>query len=330
MVQLGFQINALTIWENEMKILVTGASGLLGGSITKILKLQPYDIATPTSEELNLLNYVDTLNFLKTDSPDLVIHCAAKVSGIMGNLGKDLEQYIDNVTIDSNLTRACLATGVENVISFGSSCMYPRAATQPFRVNDLFGGPFEESNRGYGLAKASLAQTFLECRARGLNFTCLVLSNIYGEGERVGPNSHLVASATRKISRAIRSGKKVVEIWGTGNALREFTYAKDVAEWVVDNLSEIETFPGILNLGSGEEYSVTGYYKIIAKVAGWKGEFRFVKEFPDGMPRKMLDSDVARQSFGWRAKTPFEVGVLQFYDWVDRNEGKTIDAASRR
>lgn len=313
-----------------MKILVTGASGLLGRHVVEAFGAKSVAVGTPTSLELNLLDYEKTLDFLSQEQPDLVVHCAAKVSGIMGNVGRDLEQYLDNVTIDSNLVRACLAAGITDAISFGSSCMYPRMALQPFVTDDLFTGVFEESNRGYGLAKASLAQTFLECRNRGLNFTCVVLSNIYGEGERIGRDSHLVASAAKKISNAVATGKTTVEIWGTGKALREFTYADDVAEWVVKNISEIENLPGILNLGSGEEYSVTDYYAILAEVAGWVGEFRFASEFPDGMPRKVLNSSIAQESFGWNPKTPFKTGAIKFYDWVNSNERRGFDVAAGR
>ena len=195
--------------------------------------------------------------------------------------------------------------------------MYPKDYRQPLSESDLLMGPLEPTNEGYALAKivgAKLCE-FASSTA-GVAYRTVIPSNLYGPGDNFeAKTSHLLASVIRKVHEAKLVGGNSVEVWGSGEARREFTYIDDLAEWMVKAATKVEMLPQYLNLGFGKDYSVTDFYKAAMKVIGVEAELRYDRTKPDGMKQKLLDSSLARESADWDPTTTIEEGIEETYRW---------------
>jgi GDP-L-fucose synthase len=214
--------------------------------------------------------------------------------------------------MDSNLINVALSQKVNSFLYFGSSCMYPAETSQPIFESQILTGALEKTNEGYALAKI-LATKLISTIATQfkLDWHVLILSNLYGPGDKYSENnSHLVAAVIQKIDAAIRSSSNNVEMWGDGLAKREFTYVNDVASFIVNKIGETKSMPSVMNLGAGEDYTVRYYYEKIAQVMGFDGEIISSPSKPVGMKRKLMDSSLAA-SHGWNPKTDLDSGLLE-------------------
>ena len=254
---------------------------------------------------------------LRQEGPDLVIHTAAKVGGIQANISQPVEFLARNLEIDRNVILNSLEIGIPRLIYVGSSCMYPKDYRQPLSESDLLMGPLEPTNEGYALAKivgAKLCE-FASSTA-GVAYRTVIPSNLYGPGDNFeAKTSHLLASVIRKVHEAKLVGGNSVEVWGSGEARREFTYIDDLGEWMVKAATKVEMLPQYLNLGFGKDYSVTDFYKAAMKVIGVEAELRYDRTKPDGMKQKLLDSSLARESADWDPTTTIEEGIEETYRW---------------
>ena len=287
---------------------------MLGSAIHEALiqKKPNVQIYAPSSSELNLLDSKLVEEKIAQFKPDQIIHCAAKVGGIQANIDDPFSYSFSNVLMDSNLINVALSQKVNSFLYFGSSCMYPAETSQPILESQILTGALEKTNEGYALAKI-LATKLISTIATQfkLDWHVLILSNLYGPGDKYSENnSHLVAAVIQKIDAAIRSSSNNVDMWGDGLAKREFTYVNDVASFIVNKIGETKSMPSVMNLGAGEDYTVRDYYEKIAQVMGFDGEIISSQSKPVGMKRKLMDSSLAA-SHGWNPKTDLGSGLLE-------------------
>ena len=298
------------------KILVTGGSGMLGSSIISYLKSQSVITLFPTRQELNLENWIDTLQYIEHHQPDLIYHCAAKVAGIKSNIDGGSTFLTVNSNIDHNLLYAARAVKTSKLFYIASSCMYPANQDYALAESDLLMGQLEPTNASYALAKI-LGTKLTEGIAEqdGLNWVSIISSNLFGPGDNFLPDSsHLLASIIQKIDLAIRRGDKSIEVWGTGKVRREFTYVKDLARWLVEiGVAEVP-LPRILNVGRGEDFTVDQWYELVMSVFGVSLTLNHNLNQPDGNTRKLMDSSIAR-NYGWKAETQLELSLRETIDW---------------
>ena len=295
---------------------------MLGGAISKQLRINCSEpsLSVPSRSELDLLNYAAVKKYLISGNYDLVIHCAALVGGIRASVDHPFEFLNTNILIDSNIMHASQELGIAGFMYMASSCMYPAVTNQPMAESQLLTGELEKTNEGYALAKLVGIKT-VEAVANHLNWRAFVLSNLYGPGDKYGEgNSHLIAAIIKKVSKATKQGAPTIEMWGSGNACREFTYVEDVAQYLVQVIGNLSSLPPVMNLGLGREYSVREYYEYVCKEFAYEGLISPNLSQPEGMLQKLMDSSLAR-SHGWNPKTEVTAGIsMTIREFVLRGE----------
>jgi nucleoside-diphosphate-sugar epimerase len=297
---------------------------MLGKAIISTLKKSPGDdvIYSPSHSELDLLNQKTTCHYLNENKIDSIIHCAALVGGIQANIANPFKYLNTNIRLDANLMSAAVTEKVSNFLYIASSCMYPANTSQPMKEDQLLTGQFEKTNEGYALAKIVGAKT-VEAVGVNLNWRTLVLSNLYGPGDKYEiTNSHLVAAIIRKVIEAKATNAKHIKMWGTGNVRREFTFVNDVAEYISTVIFRLDKTPQIMNLGSGVDYSVQEYYDLVCEAVHYEGEIICDLSQPEGMLNKLMDSSIANEN-GWRPSTNIKKGIeLAINDFMLVHQGK--------
>ncbi|WP_083272539.1 GDP-L-fucose synthase [Pseudomonas sp. ENNP23] len=298
-----------------MKILLTGASGMLGRNILEHADASVHEWFTPTHAQLDLSNYASVASYLLSNTPDCVIHAAGKVGGIQANIREPVEFLIANLDMGRNVMMASAAAGVRNLLNIGSSCMYPRDRESALSEDDLLGGPLEPTNEAYALAKITVAKLaeYLSRVNPGFNYKTIIPCNLYGPHDKFDPRwSHLIPSIIHKLHVAKQRGDDTVDIWGDGSARREFLYVKDAASAILKAVGSTAELPAFSNIGLGFDYTVNEYYQAAAKVIGYQGGFIHDTSKPVGMKRKL--SDVRRaQAWGWSFETSLETGLAETY-----------------
>ena len=305
-----------------MRILVTGGTGLVGSAIKDRFREDDNVIFSPSSEELDLLNREQVFDFFYKNEIDLVIHCAAIVGGVLANTNFPSTFIGKNLRMQINVFDAALQMRTPNLIFIGSSCVYPPNAPLPLKEESLLSGKFENSNRWYATAKvAGIMQVEAVRLQHGLKWFSVLPTNIYGPNDNFNLHSgHVVPSLLRKFAEAVKFELNSVKIWGTGTPMREFIYAKDVANAVI-RLTQSDVYlkePFIVNLGSGQEVSIRELAEILKDISGFTGEVIFDSSFPDGVNQKTLDSSLLG-STGFRPEFELRDGLKLTYDWVVNN-----------
>ena len=301
---------------SELSILITGSGGMLGGSILAEAQHSGLSVLHPLRAELDLRDKAKIENYFNDHDIDTVIHCAARVGGISANIESPADFILENLLIDSNLLTIAREKKVKALVYFGSSCMYPRDFPQPLREIDILGGPLEPTNESYALAKISAARVVASTAIQdGLSWRVLIPSNLYGPRDNFNPStSHLVASIINKAIEAKLNKLLEIEIWGDGNARREFTFVGDVAKFVIDNLDTISSWSLMMNIGAGVDYSVREYYEKVCENLNLSVRFTFDKSKPVGMRQKLMSSALA-QKIGWNPATELDEGLQKTISW---------------
>jgi len=301
------------------RVWVAGHRGMAGSAIVRRLAREQCEIITATRSELDLLRQAEVTAWMADKKVDAVFLAAATVGGIMANSTRPADFIYDNLVVETNVIHGAKVTGVEKLLFLGSSCIYPRMAQQPMREEALLTGALEPTNEWYAIAKIAgikLCQAYR--RQFGCDFISVMPTNLYGPGDRYDADGgHVVAALIMKIHAAKVAASPTVELWGTGKPKREFLFTEDLADacvFVMKNYSD-EMF---LNVGTGEDMTILELAQSIAKVVGWRGTFTFNTSKPDGTPRKVMDVSRLR-SLGWSAKTVFEAGLNQAYEWYLAN-----------
>jgi len=300
-----------------MRILITGASGMVGQNLLAHKAATENHILCPSSKQLNLKDLCAVTNYLVSEQPDFIIHAAGKVGGIQANMADPIGFLDDNLLIGRNLVMAARDVGIKNFLNLGSTCMYPRICKNPLVEDAILSGELEPTNEGYALAKIMVDRLcqYISLQHEELNYKTIIPCNLYGPFDKFSPeNSHLVPAIIHKIHLAKTRGQQTVEIWGDGTARREFMYAGDLADAIWKAVSGFDTVPRIFNCGLGYDYSVNEYYQVAARVIGWSGKFIHLLEKPVGMKQKL--ADVSRQKcWGWSPSTSLEDGLAKTYEF---------------
>lgn len=300
-----------------MKVFVAGGTGLVGSSL---IRKTPIDInvVSPSRTELNLEDKSSVLDFLKKERPDSVILAAAKVGGIGANSRNQRDFLARNLEIQNSVIMSAREVGIENLVFLGSSCIYPREASQPISEESLLTGPLEPTNEGYAIAKIAGVRL---CKAIAeedeYRYFSLMPTNLYGPNDNFHPeNSHVPAALIRRLHEAKLSKSPKVQVWGSGAPRREFMHVDDLAQacW---QLMSIARGGDLINVGTGEDIAIADFARLVADTVGYKGELEFDVSKPDGTPRKLLD--VSRiHEYGWRHKIELEEGLDSTYAWFNQ------------
>ena len=274
-------------------------------------------IFAPSRKELDLFSYDDTLLFLQSTQPDIVIHLAGKVGGIKANILNPFGFFSENVSISFNLIRAAKETGIKRLLNFGSSCMYPVDAESPLTEDQLLSGSLEQTNEGYALAKiiAQRMCSYINNQCDNLSYKTIIPCNIYGPFDKFDEvNAHLIPAIIRKLHLATLKNTDIVTIWGDGTARREFVYVGDLVALLWDACDRFESLPDLVNVGVGMDYSITDYYEIAASVVGYKGQFSYDLSQPTGMKQKLVCNKNVHD-WGWQANVDLKLGIKKTYQF---------------
>jgi GDP-L-fucose synthase len=293
------------------RFLVTGGGGFLGRHIVRKLEERgAASIFVPRSADYDLREKDAILAALHDARAGVVIHAAAVVGGIGANRDNPGRFFYDNAIMGIQLMEQARLFGVEKFVTIGTVCAYPKHTPVPFREEDLWNGYPEETNAPYGLAKKMLLVQGQAYRQQyGFDAIYLIPVNLYGPGDNFDPaTSHVIPALIRKCIEARDNGDPFIEVWGTGNASREFLYVEDAAEGILLATERYDD-PEPVNLGTGEEITIRDLAHLIAELTGFQGEIRFDPSKPDGQPRRGLDTQSARRKFGFRACFNFQEGV---------------------
>lgn len=304
-----------------MKVLITGAAGLVGRSLIAHPLAGAHDILGPSRVELDLTDARACEAYVRAERPDLVICAAGKVGGIAANMAEPAEFLAVNLAIGLNTLMACRRADVARIINLGSSCMYPAGIDAPLGEDRLLDGPPEPTNAPYAMAKLAVWKLACVLADEGVACRTLIPPNLYGPFERFDPlASHLLAAAMLKIHSAVVRGAPTVEIWGDGTARREFLFAGDLADFIWRHAERIGDLPVTLNVGVGEDHTVDHYFAAVAEVMGYEGGFTHAPGRPQGAHRKVLDIS-AQKRLGWTAPTPLRTGLQRMADWFAATHG---------
>lgn len=296
------------------KIFIAGHNGLVGSAIVRALQTKGFhQLIYRMSTELDLRNQQQVNDFFALEKPAFVFLCAGKVGGIVANNTYRADFLYDNLMIAANVMHAAFEHKVTKLQYLGSSCIYPKMASQPIKEESILTGPLEITNEPYALAKIAgikLAQAYKD--QYGANFISLMPTNMYGLKDNYHPqNSHVLPALIRRFHEAKTANAHEVVIWGTGSPLREFLFADDLAEACIF-LMEQYNGREIINVGSGIEISIKALAELIQKVVGFDGKLIFDTTKPDGTPRKLMDNSKI-QAMGWVPKVKLEEGIAIAY-----------------
>jgi GDP-L-fucose synthase len=304
------------------RVWVAGHRGMVGSAIVRRLADEPIaGLVTASSSEVDLRRQEPTEAFVADRRPDVVVMAAAKVGGIEANRTQQADFLYDNLMIAANVIEASRRNQVERIAILGSSCIYPREASQPLSEDSLLTGPLEPTNEGYAIAKiAALELGKMYRRQHGFDAISLMPTNLYGPNDNYDPvGSHVMAALIRKVHEAKLSGARSVEVWGTGEPRREFLHVDDLADATIVAMRRYAGEEHV-NVGCGEDVSIRELAEVICKVVGFDGELAFDTTKPDGMPRKLLDVTRLRE-LGWEPRISLEEGIADAYAWFVANAG---------
>ena len=312
------------------KIFIAGHNGMVGSAVLRYFKNQGFcKIVIQERQKLDLTQWKETNKFIKKIKPDIVINCAGKVGGILANFTYPKEFLFENIYIQLNLTDSCFKNKVSTYINLGSSCIYPKKAKQPIKEDYLLSGKLEPTNEAYAIAKiVGLKSCEFYNRQFKTNYFTLMPCNMYGPNDNFDiRSSHFIPGLIKKFYIADRKNMKNVEVWGSGKAKREIMHVDDFASAVFFILNKVEKKDkkilkllkkkSYINIGSNKEYTIKQYANMIAKLFPKKINLKFNKKYPDGTPRKLLNSSIIND-IGWVARIPITKGLKATLEWYKK------------
>ena len=311
------------------RVWVAGHSGMVGSALTRRLAREDCEVVFADRAALDLRRQGDVEAWVGDMRPAAIVIAAARVGGILANDSYPADFIYDNLVVETNIIHAAHAVGAAKLLFLGSSCIYPKHGPQPIPESSLLTGPLEPTNQWYAVAKIAgikLCQAYR--RQYGRDFISAMPTNLYGPGDTYDlATSHVVPALVAKAHAAKTAGARLLEVWGTGKARREFLFVDDAADALVHLL---KTYSGDehVNVGCGEDVTIAELARLVCEVVGFEGGLRFDTSKPDGTPRKLLD--VSRlAALGWSAKTPLREGLERAYEWFRANHGGRSASAAR-
>ena len=318
--------------ELNSKIFVAGHRGMVGSAIIRQLESDGYsNIITRNRNELDLTNQQAVVDFFETEEIDQVYLAAAKVGGIVANNTYPADFIYENLMIQCNIIHSAHLTNIQQLLFLGSSCIYPKLASQPMAETALMTGTLEETNEPYALAKIAgikLCESYN--RQYGRDYRSVMPTNLYGAFDNFHPeNSHVIPSLLRRFHEAKLNNDKEVVAWGSGKPMREFLYVDDMAEASIHvmnldkSIYDANTEPMLshINIGTGVDCTIEELVKTVAKVVGYNGEVKFDATKPDGAPRKLMNVDRLK-TLGWVSSMSLEDGLSRAYKWFVDNQSQ--------
>ena len=311
---------------NKKKIFVAGHKGMVGSAIIRQLKHQEIEIITRDRNELDLLNQNSVQNFFKNIKIDQVYLAAAKVGGIVANNTYPAEFIYENLMVQNNVIHNAFINGVKKLLFLGSSCIYPKNASQPMKETELLRGKLEPTNESYAIAKIAgikMCEGFNRQygKSHGIDYRCIMPTNLYGPGDNYHPiNSHVIPGLIYRFHEAKIRNLDSVTIWGTGTPRREFLYVDDLARACVQIMNldkkiydqKTSLMCNHINVGSGEDLTIKELAEIIRVVVGFKGYINFDPSKPNGIPRKYLDSNLIK-NLNYKPEISLKKGLIKTY-----------------
>ena len=311
----------------NQKIYVAGHRGMVGSAIVRNLQAKGYaNIVTRTHAQLDLTNQQAVSAFFETEKPEQVYLAAAKVGGIHANNTYPAEFIYDNLMVQGNVIHQAFLNGVKKLLFLGSSCIYPKLASQPMSEDALLTGKLEPTNEPYAVAKIAgikMCESYNRQygQSHGIDYRSVMPTNLYGPGDNYHPeNSHVIPALIRRFHEAKLSNAPEVVIWGTGTPRREFLYVDDMAAASVFVMgldkaiydSQTQPMQSHLNVGYGADVTITELASAVAKATGYQGKISFDASKPDGAPRKWMNSSRLNK-LGWTPKVQLQDGLTQAY-----------------
>jgi GDP-L-fucose synthase len=294
--------------EKDSKILIAGASGLVGTALVEKLTSEGFkNLLTPSHRELDLIIQQDVLDYFVKHGPEYVFLSAAKVGGILANSTKPADFAYQNLMIQNNVIHVSSIAKIKKLLVLGSSCIYPKFAPQPIKEEYLLSGPLEETNKPYAIAKiAGLVTAKAYHDQYGLNVVCAMPTNLYGPNDNFDlSSSHVLPALIRKFHEAKPHGDVV--LWGSGSPKREFLYVEDLSEALI-HLMNHHNDPNPINVGTGLDVSIKELALMIQDILGHQGKILWDQDKPDGTPRKVLDISKIKE-LGWEPKVKLIEGI---------------------
>ncbi|MDJ0517604.1 MAG: GDP-L-fucose synthase [Trichodesmium sp. MO_231.B1] len=309
--------------ENK-RILVTGGSGFLGRQVVDQLHKAGANlnkITIPRSRDYDLRTLEACQKAVQEQ--DIIIHLAAHVGGIGLNKEKPGELFYDNLMMGVQLIDCAYKANLEKFVCVGSICAYPKFTPVPFKEEDLWNGYPEETNAPYGIAKkALLVQLDAYRQQYGFNGVYLLPVNLYGPEDNFDPkSSHVIPALIRKVHEAQLRGDKKLPVWGDGSPSREFLYSTDAARAIV-MATQFYNESDPINLGTNYEVKIRDLVELICDLMDFQGELVWETDKPNGQPRRCLDTEKAKEKFGFVAEVDFKQGLKNTIDWYRENADK--------
>tara|TARA_X000001382_G_scaffold119435_1_gene100235 strand:- start:119 stop:1087 length:969 start_codon:yes stop_codon:yes gene_type:complete len=312
---------------NDSRILVAGAKGMVGSAIIRHLQKNGYtNIVEATRKQVDFTSQVETQVYMRTVNPDYVFVAAARVGGILGNRDHKAQMIYENLMIQNNIIDAAYQNKVEKLLFLGSSCIYPKFPNLPITEDQLLTGPLELSNDSYAIAKIAGIKMCQSYRDQyGFNAISLMPCNLYGPNDNFDlHNSHVLPAMIRKF----HEGKDVIDydlggsftpditLWGDGSPMREFLHVDDLASACLTAMLEYDG-RGHLNVGTGEDITIKELSQTIADVVGFKGGIRWDTDKPNGTPKKVMSIDKIKD-LGWKPSIDLKSGIQDTYRWYKK------------
>lgn len=307
--------------DSDSRVLVAGANGMVGSAIVRNLESKGYtNIIKGTRDDVDFTNQDETERYFCSEEPEYVFVAAAKAGGIMANNNYKADFLTENLRIQTNIIESAHRFGVKKLLFLGSSCIYPKFATQPITEDQLMTGALEPTNDAYAIAKIA---GIMMCQAYrqqyGFNAISLMPTNLYGPNDNFDlETSHVLPAMIAKFHGALKhSGHYEVKLWGDGSAMREFLHVDDLAEACYVCMQKYDE-AGHINVGTGEDVRIWELANIIADVVGYERDINWDFTKPNGTPRKVLNVDKIK-SLGWEPKISLREGIENTYQWYKIN-----------
>ena len=305
-----------------MKVLVFGSRGMVGSSVVRnISKLEDnFNVTESSRDDTNLFSKSETEFLINKVKPDVIINAAAKVGGILANNINRTEFILDNLKINMNILESLVNKPNVKLINLGSSCIYPLGVEVPIKEESLMTGKLEPTNSPYAMAKLTAIEIGDAIKKEhGNEIINLMPTNLYGPYDNFSEkNSHVIPGLIYRMQKAKDNNEKTFSVWGTGKPKREFLHVDDLSSAIIFLLKNNHK-EEILNIGSGEEVSISDLVEKIKKIINYTGEIKFDDKYPDGNPRKLLNSSRIN-SLGWKPEIKLDQGLKNVYEWYCKNK----------